>query len=179
MLKRNLFFWIDRLQILPAERVTITVLFAALVVISSTRLVWQPAFAYDQAFYHPIEEEFNRLSAMRNQDEATLLARYYPAADSGTKDQKGALVSIDVMPEGQVSQTMRDSVLAEPGSVKININSASLDELTRLPGIGPIIAERIVVYREEHGAFETIDELLNVRGIGPVRLEQIKPLLTM
>lgn len=50
---------------------------------------------------------------------------------------------------------------------KIDINSASAAELTELPGIGPVLASRIVAYRAEHGPFQTLDALTAVKGIGP------------
>lgn len=60
----------------------------------------------------------------------------------------------------------------------ININTASLEELDSLPGIGPTIAQRIIDYREENGAFEVIEDIMNVSGIGPSTFEQIKDLIT-
>ncbi len=56
----------------------------------------------------------------------------------------------------------------------VNIQSAEADELTRLPGIGPVTAERIVSYRNKNGHFSGPDDLLNVSGIGPVTLENIR-----
>ena len=61
----------------------------------------------------------------------------------------------------------------------ININTASLDELQFLPGIGVVKAQRILDYREENGPFESIDELMNVTGIGPATFEQLKDLITV
>ncbi|MBI4160879.1 MAG: helix-hairpin-helix domain-containing protein [Acidobacteria bacterium] len=49
---------------------------------------------------------------------------------------------------------------------RIDINSAGVDELMELPGVGPAYAERIVAYREENGPFKTVEEIMNVRGIG-------------
>ncbi|HDS29198.1 MAG TPA: helix-hairpin-helix domain-containing protein, partial [Candidatus Acetothermia bacterium] len=48
----------------------------------------------------------------------------------------------------------------------VDVNRASVDELVALPGIGPVLAARIVAYREEHGMFRTLDELQKVSGIG-------------
>jgi competence protein ComEA len=48
----------------------------------------------------------------------------------------------------------------------ININTASVNELEALDGIGPVLAERIVAYREEHGPFAAIEDLMQVKGIG-------------
>ena len=55
------------------------------------------------------------------------------------------------------------------GKLLINVNTASVDELVLLPGIGPATAKRIVEYREEHGPFRRIEDLMNVRGIGRER----------
>lgn len=65
------------------------------------------------------------------------------------------------------------------GADLVNINTATLEELDSLPGIGPTIAQRIVDYREEHGPFLTVEDLLNVSGIGPSTFEQIKDLITV
>ena len=50
---------------------------------------------------------------------------------------------------------------------KININTATVDELIQLKRIGPNLAERIIAYREENGPFMKTEDILNVRGIGP------------
>lgn len=51
-------------------------------------------------------------------------------------------------------------------SRRIDLNHADADELTALPGIGPVLAEAIVAYREENGPFRTLEELMRVPGIG-------------
>jgi competence protein ComEA len=56
----------------------------------------------------------------------------------------------------------------------VNINSASVEELQALPGIGPAKAEAIASYRSENGAFQSVDDLLNVSGIGEKSLEKLK-----
>ncbi|WP_017755854.1 helix-hairpin-helix domain-containing protein [Calidifontibacillus oryziterrae] len=62
---------------------------------------------------------------------------------------------------------------------KININTATVEELQRLQGIGPSKAESIITYREEHGRFQTINDLLNVSGIGEKSLEKIVDEITV
>jgi len=57
---------------------------------------------------------------------------------------------------------------------RVNVNIASAAELETLSGIGPVKAQAIVDYRNEHGLFRTVDELVNVPGIGPQTLEQIR-----
>lgn len=62
---------------------------------------------------------------------------------------------------------------------KININTASAEELTQLPGIGTTYAERIVEHREKYGPFLRIDEIKNIKGISDSRYEKIKNYITV
>jgi competence protein ComEA len=64
------------------------------------------------------------------------------------------------------------------GTELININTASVEELDTLPGIGPTIAQRVVDYRTENGPFQLIEDIMNVSGIGPSTFDQIKGLIT-
>jgi competence ComEA-like helix-hairpin-helix protein len=59
-------------------------------------------------------------------------------------------------------------------SLRININTAYAEDLSGLPGIGRVMAERIIEYREEHGGFRKIEELKKVKGIGEKKFEMIK-----
>jgi competence protein ComEA len=66
-----------------------------------------------------------------------------------------------------------------PLSSKVNINSASMETLDTLPGVGPAIAQRIVDYRTEHGPFATIEEIMNVKGIGPTTFDKMKDMIAV
>jgi competence protein ComEA len=61
----------------------------------------------------------------------------------------------------------------------LNINTANAEALQALPGIGPLLADRIVADREAHGPFRTPEDLLRVPGIGPKRWERIRPLVRL
>lgn len=63
-------------------------------------------------------------------------------------------------------------------SKKININQATKTELMSLPGIGEAMAERIIMYREDHGPFLSVDNLVSVKGIGKKKLENLAPYIT-
>jgi competence protein ComEA len=56
----------------------------------------------------------------------------------------------------------------------IDINSATTEQLQELPGIGQVVAQRIVTYRTEHGAFTSVEDLLQVKGIGQATLAKIQ-----
>jgi competence protein ComEA len=60
----------------------------------------------------------------------------------------------------------------------ININTATLEELDTLPGIGPSTAQKIIDHRNEHGPFPTIEAILDVSGIGPAKFDAIKALIS-
>jgi competence protein ComEA len=68
---------------------------------------------------------------------------------------------------------------APPRRAPVDLNRAGARELDGLPGIGPVIAERIVLQRRRYGPFRGIDELLAVRGVGPRLLERIRPWATV
>lgn len=61
----------------------------------------------------------------------------------------------------------------------VNINTADVDRLTTLKGIGPATAQKIIDYREQNGAFKSIDEIKNVRGIGDKKFAAIKDRITI
>lgn len=61
---------------------------------------------------------------------------------------------------------------------KININTATADQLTQLPGIGPTIAERIIEYRTANGEFASIFDLLDVKGVGEQTFRDISDMIT-
>ncbi len=82
------------------------------------------------------------------------------------------------------SNSSAESTLSEMNSAEssepskqiepININAARDIDFIALPGIGEVLAERIVAYRDEYGAFESIDDLLNVDGIYQSKLDSIR-----
>ncbi len=87
-----------------------------------------------------------------------------------------ALAMLAVTP----SPTKAAATAAAPAAAeRININTAGVDELVALPGIGRAYAERIVEYRTKNGPFKKPEDLLNVRGIGEKTFERIRERVTV
>jgi competence protein ComEA len=63
-------------------------------------------------------------------------------------------------------------------SGKVNVNTATVQQLAELPGVGGKLAARIVEYRQKSGSFKSVHEMVNVRGIGEKSLTRIEPYLT-
>jgi len=59
------------------------------------------------------------------------------------------------------------------------VNAASAADLEALPGIGPVMARRLVQYRHAHGSFKNLEDLLEVSGLGEKKLARLKPYLTL
>ncbi len=74
----------------------------------------------------------------------------------------------------EVSESVPLSSNPVGSSEKISINTASAPELERLSGIGPVLAQRIVEYREQKGPYQRLEDLLEVEGIGPSKLESLR-----
>lgn len=93
--------------------------------------------------------------------------------------------SLLAIQNGDTSGKTAENSQTHPKSVVIykkfpvNINSASEEELQNLPRIGPAMAARIVLHRQEHGPFQTKDELMKVKGIGKKTFEKLKDLITL
>ena len=72
-------------------------------------------------------------------------------------------------------QAAKDRRRETKGTGVLDLNRAGTAELDALPGIGPVLARRIVEYRRQHGSFRRVEELRAVRGVGPRLLERLRP----
>ena len=88
------------------------------------------------------------------------------------RNMSGSHITLE---QGINTQPHSDSQPTTNEDGRIDINSATLQQLQMLPGIGEVLAQRIIEYREEHGDFQSVDDLINVSGIGEVKLSNIKP----
>ena len=92
----------------------------------------------------------------------------------------GLILSLFILPflSAQVQAAEQAQAKKAPTD-KVNINTASLEELQKLPRVGPKVAQRIVDFRKQNGAFKKIEELMKVRGIGEKIFAQMKDMLTV
>ncbi|HRQ24049.1 MAG TPA: ComEA family DNA-binding protein [Anaerolineales bacterium] len=98
----------------------------------------------------------------------------YKAGQDSAEEDNTAIV----LP-GSEDDEEDDSSSNEQSSSNNQLITASSAELQTLPGIGPALAQRIIDYREENGAFTTIEEIMDVSGIRPATFERIKDMITV
>jgi competence protein ComEA len=82
-------------------------------------------------------------------------------------------------PQVVYSASLEEVEAEAQGSLKVNINTADIDELDELPEVGPATAETIIEYRRTNGMFRSVHELEEIPGIGPETIEEIEPFATV
>jgi len=87
----------------------------------------------------------------------------------------------ETIPAGSAAGSTGGSAGGSAGgpSGPIHLNSADAAALDVLPGVGPVLAQRIVNWRNQHGSFSSVDELAEIQGIGDKLLASLRPLVTV
>jgi len=89
------------------------------------------------------------------------------------------LISLPALAAAIQEQTPAAAAAAVPSKPLLNLNTATIDQLETLPGIGRKTAERISEHRTKIGSFKRIEELMNVKGIGEKSFLKLKPLIVV
>lgn len=88
------------------------------------------------------------------------------------------VTGISALPANSLASSAKNTTeTVEKLSGKVDINTADVEMLSTLPGVGPKTAAAIAAYRNENGKFTSVDDLLNIKGIGNKKLEKMKPFL--
>jgi competence ComEA-like helix-hairpin-helix protein len=150
----------ENLNFTPTERAVALTLVGALLLGLGIRLFRDGAPATPRFDYSSADAEFTARSAAA------------PAAADTTSGGSGDTSTPGARPPAVAGRNPGKSAEAPR---KVDINKATKRDLMSLPGVGEVIAERILIYREEHGAFAGVNDLLKVKGIGKKKLERIAP----
>lgn len=117
----------------------------------------------------------------RNHNRTTIepLTRTQETTQSHSESSEPATGTENTAAETTENVAAESTQIISADPVLIDINTATHAELVTLPGIGDVLAQRIIDYRDAHGAFSAPEELLSVNGIGEKKLEAILNLITV
>lgn len=115
----------------------------------------------------------------------TLIFTAFTAGFFLGRNQNQGGITVSVPPALQTAPT--ENIIQETAAAEsvpeivfpININTAGKEEFMALPGIGEVLADRILTYRDSNGGFSAVTDMMNVEGIGEKRMEQMLDLLTI
>ncbi|MCH7730940.1 MAG: helix-hairpin-helix domain-containing protein [Candidatus Marinimicrobia bacterium] len=110
-------------------------------------------------------------------EEASKMAGEIEAIVTNIKNENINLKDEIVQGNEKTEINVKDSSIIPTG--KVNLNNSTKTELMSLPGIGPSIAERIIIYRDDHGHFKKVEDITKVKGIGKTKLGKIRDLVTL
>jgi competence ComEA-like helix-hairpin-helix protein len=202
-LLKTMFFAVDNLHIQLSERYFILSLMTLFIITGLIGPFLKAESPYDEEYYKPLLESFYEHSAENYLERRAVLERYYPGDEnliesyarnilpisfkkeilekaSEIESQKAVTANLKPKPElidGIELHRNQAIQIADSSRIRININTADVSELSKLPGIGKSIAERIIQFRKENGPFKEIEDIMKVRGIGAGRFNSFRHLL--
>jgi competence protein ComEA len=91
----------------------------------------------------------------------------------------GIAVSAVVASAQNKATTPKAPTVTATATAPVNLNTATVEQLATIPGVGPRMAERIIDYRQKNGGFKKVEDLMNVSGVGEKSFLKMKPLITV
>lgn len=170
-MRRNWFFFLERLNITPGERHLVLSLASIAVILTMLLMVVHPRSPYNPSFYASQVRLFQNKIAIAEKFDSIQKAPYYHLKALNAKLKKDTERSLTGGKKGETA-TKQSIPL-------VNINTAGVDSLVFLPGIGPKTAKKIVDYRKTNGKFPSLDSIKKVKGIGDKKLANITPYIRL
>ena len=171
--KRDLYFFFEKISLGQSERMFIYVLFACILFIQLAILSSPFLNNKEPEDYSELNKLISeRTEKMQQAYDSVLASQYYPI-DKEISSEMGS------EPQTKKSKPKSIKPKKEGAPILININSATLSEWIKVPGIGEKTAQLILDYRLKMGSFKSVDELTKVKGIGPKKLEKLRPFIKL
>lgn len=161
--QKKLFHFYERIGITTAERRFILALSVILIFLHLIRSE-DPTAAQVESMQSLVAQNELPSDSLSHKD-AVLVSVALPASNQDFKEVNN-------------QENLASTHTQEPNTL-LPINTATIEQLQQLPGIGPVYAQRIVDYRAQHGAFQSINQLKEVKGIGPAKLQKIRPFIVV
>jgi len=174
--KRRFFFWTERLNITRGERRFVVTAIVLFLITWFADILITPVHTVDPDDYKSIDSLYQHYVERITKRDSLIQRYYYTSPDDSENIASGLPFAIpgDV----RISQSKTKTLHTRPDSQSVDVNHADSTALVSLPGIGPIIAKKIIDYRTSHGPFPDMKSLKKVSGIGEKKFAKILPYLT-
>lgn len=167
MIWRKIFFLFEKLNITPGERRLVLSAVSVVILFTFALMIFHPQSRYDSGYYAPQVKLFQEKVAEAKRRDSMFKAPFYN------------LAALQTMLKNDTTKRQKESDKRKLKVAKtiplININTAGVDSLVLLPGVGPKTAQKIVDYRKENGPFRSSGSIKKVKGIGDKKFEKIVP----
>jgi len=144
-------------------------------------LSWQTADVPRPAVFVEMSGEVARPGVYAFPAPPTLLEAWHRAGGPGLLSPAAAPLAsqtrLEIGPDGNYSLDRMSGERLLTLGLALDLNAATPEDLEALPGVGPVLAQRIVQYRQTQGPFRKIEDLLAVHGMGKKKLTQLRPLV--